>query len=129
MTVATASLVEPIVGEFREEVGITRRILERVPGDKLDWRPHAKSMTLGQLAWHIATGPGDLARILQQDGFDVTQGSFVPPQPKSKEEIMAAYEESARSGEAFLKGLSDYQALGKLAVGKGEPRAVRASAH
>jgi len=119
MTVATASLVEPIVGEFREEVGITRRILERVPGDKLDWRPHAKSMTLGQLAWHIATGPGDLARILQQDGFDVTQGSFVPPQPKSKEEIMAAYEESARSGEAFLKGLSDDQALGNWRLAKG----------
>ncbi len=120
MAVATGSLVEPIVGEFQEEVGITRRILERIPGNKLDWRPHAKSMTLGQLAWHIATVPGGLARILAQDGFDVSQASFVHPQPKSKEEILVALEESARGGEAFLKSLSDDQALGGWRLAKGE---------
>ena len=120
MAVATGSLVEPIVGEFQEEVGITRRILQRVPGDKLDWRPHAKSMTLGQLAWHIATVPGGLARILDQNGFDVTQGSFVPPQPKDKDEILSAFEESVRSGESFLKGLSDDRALGAWRLAKGE---------
>ena len=51
-------LVEPIVIEFREEVPAIRRILERVPPDKLDWRPHPKSRSLGQLASHIANIQG-----------------------------------------------------------------------
>jgi len=61
----------PMLDEFREEAAITRRILDRVPADKLAWKPHAKSMSLGQLAIHIATTPGALARITQQDSFDV----------------------------------------------------------
>ncbi len=120
MEVATASLLEPVVGEFREEVAITRRILERVPGEKIEWRPHQKSMTLGQLAWHIATGPGGLAKILQQDSFDVTQGSFVTPQPKSKAEILEAFEQSAREAENFLAGLSDDRAQRPWRLMKGD---------
>jgi len=110
MAVANGSLVESLVAEFSEEVGITRRTLDRVPADKLAWRPHAKSMTLGQLAMHVATIPGGISRLLQQDSFDVSQGNFVPPQPKSKEEILGAYDQSARDGEAFLSGLSDDRA-------------------
>lgn len=110
MAVAMGTLVEPVIAEFREEVNITRRTLDRVPADKLAWKPHAKSMSLGQLAWHVATIPGGLSRILQEESFDVVQGTFVPAQPKSKEEIMGAYEQSARDGETFLRGLSDEQA-------------------
>ena len=45
-------MLEPMLSEFREEAKITRRVLERVPADKLAWRPHTKSMSLGQLALH-----------------------------------------------------------------------------
>src|SRR5690348_18255151 len=93
----------PMLDEFREETTITRRILERVPADKLAWKPHAKSMSLGQLAIHIATTPGALARITQQDSFDVSQGSFEPPQPRDMNEIQAAFEqrsEERRVGKA-----------------------------
>jgi len=63
MAIATKAntMVEPMLGEFREEAAVTRRILERVPADKLTWKPHPKSMSLGQLAIHIATVPGALA--------------------------------------------------------------------
>jgi uncharacterized damage-inducible protein DinB len=44
--------------EFREEAAITKRSLDRVPADKLGWKPHPRSMALGQLAWHVATIPG-----------------------------------------------------------------------
>jgi len=69
-------MLEPILSEFREEAAITKRVLDRVPADKLSWRPHAKSMTLGQLGIHIAMVPGRLATMAQGDGFDVSQGNF-----------------------------------------------------
>lgn len=107
-----AKSIDPVLNEFKDEVAITRRCLERVPDDKLAWKPHPKSMSLGQLAWHVATIPGNLAKLLQQDSFDVTQGNFVPPQPKNAKEIREAYEQSAREGEQFLEGITDQQVKG-----------------
>lgn len=106
--------------EFREEAAITKRSLERVPADKLGWKPHPKSMALGQLAWHVATIPGGIARIAQQDSFDVLSGSFVPPQPKSLEEVLTAYEQSVRDGEKFLAGLTEEQARGNWRLMRGD---------
>jgi len=104
------TVVEPIMNEFRDEVVITKRVLERIPGDKLAWKPHAKSMSLGQLGWHVATVPGGLARLLQQDSFDVANANFAPPQPASRDEILGAYEQNVRDAESFLTGLTDQQA-------------------
>ena len=112
-------MVQAAVAEFREEASITKRILDRVPGDKLTWKPHEKSMSLGQLASHVATVPGGLARILQQDSFDVTQGSFVPPQPKNLKEILSAYDQSMRDGEQFLSDLTPQQANAMWHLRKG----------
>ena len=119
-TIAIGTMVEPIVSEFREEVATTRRALERVPADKLEWRPHPKSMTLGQLASHIAVIPGNLSRIIQQESFDVLQGNFVPPQPKNVQEILAAFEQSVREGEQGLLNLSDERARGIWRLMRGE---------
>jgi len=105
------TLVTRILEEFREEAATTKRVLERIPAEKLTWKPHAKSMSLGQLAWHVATTPGGVSRIAQQPSFDVAQGNFVPPQPSSKQEIHQAFEESCREAEAFLQVLTDRQAL------------------
>ena len=110
---APISSLTAVANEFREELAITKRVLDRVPGDKLAWKPHEKSMSLGQLAWHVATVPGGLGHILQQDSFDVTQGSFVPPSPKNQEEILAAYDQSMRDGEQFLQSLTQEKASAK----------------
>jgi uncharacterized damage-inducible protein DinB len=117
---AIGTMVEPIVSEFREEVATTRRALERVPPDKLEWRPHPKSMTLGQLASHIAVIPGNLSRIIQQESFDVLQGNFMPPQPKNTEEILAAFEQSIREGEQGLLNLNDERAREIWRLKRGE---------
>jgi hypothetical protein len=76
MSQATAPVkaVTPLIAELEQETQITRRVLERVPGDKLTWKPHAKSMSLGQLALHVATTPGALAGIVATDTYEV--GSF-----------------------------------------------------
>ena len=104
------ALAVPLFEEFRDETATTKRVLDRVPGDQLTWRPHPKSMSLGQLAWHVATIPGGIARIAQQSSFDVSQGSFVPPQPGTLEEILAAHEQRCRDAAQFLEGLTDQQA-------------------
>jgi uncharacterized damage-inducible protein DinB len=102
--------LEPILSEIREEAAITKRILERVPADKLSWKPHQKSMSLGQLAFHIASIPGNLTKLLQPEEFDVSQANFNPPQPKNIEEIHAAHDQSIRAAEDFIEGTSEQSA-------------------
>ena len=103
-------IIDPVLAEFREEAATTKRVLDRVPEQKLAWKPHAKSMSLGQLAWHVAVIPGNISRILQQDSLDVSQANFVPPQPKDLAEILNAYEQSTRDAEQNLKSITDQQA-------------------
>ena len=57
-------LIEPLIQEFEQESQATRRCLERIPEDKLSWKPHEKSFTLGQLALHVASTPGGAAAML-----------------------------------------------------------------
>jgi uncharacterized damage-inducible protein DinB len=61
------SVAQGMLEEFERELRTTRRFLERVPGDKLSWRPHAKSMSAGQLAYHIAETPALALRLAMQD--------------------------------------------------------------
>lgn len=119
-TMIEQSLLAPVLRELREEAAITKRVLDRVPADKLTWKPHAKSMSLGQLAWHVAMIPGRTARMVQQEGFDVSQGSFVPPQPKTLEEILNAYEESLRNAEQCLQSMTDDRAQGPWRLTRNE---------
>ncbi len=119
------TMLEGMLGEFREEAAITKRVLERVPGDKLTWKPHPKSMSLGQLAWHVATVPGGLAKLSQLDSFDVTQGSFEPPSPKSVDEILAAYDQSVVEAEQCLEGTTEQRAQGNWRLMKKDQELFR----
>jgi uncharacterized damage-inducible protein DinB len=82
-----------LIAELQRESVSTRRVLERVPDDKLSWTPHPKSMSLGQLAQHIASMPGGLAQIISNPSWETRD---VPrPQAASVEEILRAHAESA----------------------------------
>ena len=105
-------ILEPMLGEIREEAVTTKRVLERVPADKLSWKPHAKSMSLGQLAVHLATIPGSVAKLAELEEFDAAQSSFEPPAPSDLREIHAALDQSVRSAEECLSGMSETAALG-----------------
>lgn len=96
--------------EIQQEAATTRRVLERVPENKLAWRPHQKSMTLGQLALHTAEVPGAIAKISEPDEFDASQASFGVKQPESLGEIFAAHDESVRAAEDCLKALTQEKA-------------------
>ena len=122
---STTTMVTPILQEFRGEVAITKRLLDRVPGDKLTWKPHEKSMTLGQLAGHIAAIPGRISRMAQEDSFDVLKGSFTPPQPNALDEILAAFEQSVRDAERNLHSLTDERMAGIFRLMKGDREIFR----
>ncbi|HEV2288879.1 MAG TPA: DinB family protein [Candidatus Acidoferrales bacterium] len=105
-----ASIVESILNEFREEVPATRRMLERVPGDKLAWKPHPKSRSLGELALHVANIFGLAEKIVSSDEF--AAGIAPPAAIPGVEEIRAAFEKNARNGEEALGKLTEQSALG-----------------
>lgn len=114
MTKATAA-AEKAVGvatlgaEFREEAVTTRRVLERVPAEKLGWRPHAKSMSLGQLALHIAAVPGRTIGMFKTPAHEVDPNAFHFEEPKSRDEILAVFDQSVKDAGAFLDSLTDEQ--------------------
>jgi uncharacterized damage-inducible protein DinB len=114
--------LELLQKEFRDELVITKRVLNRVPEDKLTWKPHPRSMTLGQLALHIALVPGDIAAITQPDIFDVSTNTFTNPQPHTLAEIHFALNHSAHAVEQALAHSTDEdaQALWHLRFGDRE---------
>jgi uncharacterized damage-inducible protein DinB len=95
-----------IVHELNQEAATTRRVLERVPEDQLTWKPHAKSMSLGQLALHIAQVPGMVAGMLAADTLDVPPEAFKQAQPASRQEILDTLTGSVASAATFLEGLT-----------------------
>jgi uncharacterized damage-inducible protein DinB len=99
--------LSPMLNEFQRESAITRRVLDRVPADKLTWTPHPKSMTLGKLANHIASVPGGISRIAQNDVHEIDPAAFAPPQPNDKNEILATFEASLKTAEQFIGGLTE----------------------
>ena len=105
-----AAMVESILNEFREEVPATRRVLERIPADKLGWKPHPKSRSLGELAMHVANIPGMAERIVKFDEF--SPGSVPPPAANSVEEIRATFEKNARTAEEILSNMTEQTASG-----------------
>ena len=105
-------MMEPMNGEITQEAATTRRVLERVPSDKLAWKPHPKSMSLGQLAMHVATIPGGIAKLAQVDEFELNPANFDPPEAKSKDEILAALDGSVQAAQEYLRGVSESDAAG-----------------
>lgn len=100
-------LVEGILSEFDQEAQTTRRVLERVPEEQLAWKPHPKSMSLGQLALHIAGSPGFIVGWLPLETTDFPDMEAGPPQPKSSAEVLSAFDQSVATVRRTLGQLGD----------------------
>lgn len=93
-----------LLAEFDHEVATTRRLLDRLPDDheRLGWKPHAKSMSLGGLATHISNLPVWGATILDASSFDL---ATLPPniqEKTSRREILAAFDENTKKTRAGM---------------------------
>jgi uncharacterized damage-inducible protein DinB len=100
------SIADQFLAEYEQQAPVTRRFLERLPADKLTWKPHEKSMTAGQLALHLATIPAGMLHFVSTNPAQAPT-SFVAPQPASCEEILKAHDESAAKVPGLLRGFDD----------------------
>jgi uncharacterized damage-inducible protein DinB len=99
------SIIDGLIQELENEAQTTRRVLERVPGDRLGWKPHQKSMSLGQLALHIATVPGGVSSVVRQSPFQVPQ--FTQPSAATAAELVPALEQSVAQAKENLRAIGD----------------------
>jgi uncharacterized damage-inducible protein DinB len=100
------TLAESLIAELEREGKSTVRILQRVPMDRFDWKPHAKSMSLGQLAWHIATLPRSGVIGLREKKREVTGGG-VRPGPAGKDDLATTFQQSLEALKGELSATSD----------------------
>src|SRR5205809_4719302 len=96
-----------LLNEFDEEVKKTRAMLERVPEGKADFTPHAKSMTLGRLAPHVAELAGFGLSVLTTDSLDFAGGEYKPLPFESAAQLVRAFDEGAAKVRAALPHISD----------------------
>jgi uncharacterized damage-inducible protein DinB len=96
---------DDLLQELEQEAQSTRRVLERVPEDRLDWKPHAKSMTLGELAMHVANLPGAIAEISTRD-FDV-KTPIPRPSARSAAELLVTLDRSLSRARTVLHAMDD----------------------
>jgi len=110
---------QALIAELDAETPATRRVLERLPNDRLDWRPHPKSLSAGQLAQHVASIPGNIARLAQLDGMDVANRRFEYASCESVSAVLASLDTSIGQARDFLTGLDDERAAAvwRLTVG------------
>jgi uncharacterized damage-inducible protein DinB len=106
MTQSATSIAESLLEEFEVQAPLTRKFLERLPEDKLTWKPHEKSMTAGQLAYHIAAIPGGIVRFVENNPAQAP-GSFNFPQPASRQEILEKLDESIVTVRKLLPAFED----------------------
>ena len=99
-------IFEPVVNEIRQEAAITRRVLERVPADKLSWKPHPKSMSLGQLALHVATIPGNIAQLAAMD-IVPEPPTFTQAEAATAAELVPTLKASVAKARETLGGFDD----------------------
>ena len=85
-------IAQSLLAEFEFQAPITRKFLERIPEDKLTWKPHEKSMSAGQLAYHLASVPSAVLRFVQSNPAQVPEFANFP-QPASREEVLKTFDE------------------------------------
>jgi uncharacterized damage-inducible protein DinB len=89
--------------ELTEESVITRKMLDRVPADKYDWRPHEKSMTIKELAGHIAELPGWMSMAFTTNELDFQVNAYSPPVLNNKDDLTTLFEKSLEGAKTHLE--------------------------
>jgi len=100
------SIAQSLLPEFDHEMANTRKTLERIPEDKLDYKPDPKSMTLGKLASHIAEMAGWLPALAQGPSLDIPEG-FKPFLATSRKELLDTFDKNVAASRSALAAMGD----------------------
>lgn len=104
------TIVEMLLPEFDREMSVVRTVLSRVPDDKLDWKPHVKSFSLGELATHVANLPAWGTRSIAQSEHDLTGDSRTTALP-SRAAMLGTFDANVTAARAALAGRTDAEML------------------
>jgi uncharacterized damage-inducible protein DinB len=99
------SIGQSLLPEFDHEMATTRRLLERVPTEKGQWKPHPRSFPLGHLAQLIATMPSWITRAIADTSIDLAAGGAYTFEPTQK--LVSAFDDGVRAARAALASVKD----------------------
>jgi uncharacterized damage-inducible protein DinB len=100
-------LSDQMIQELEQEAQTTRRVLERVPDAQLDWRPHPKARTLGELALHVASVPGAVAALAALPAPVPAPKFGADPKPARAAELLPALDQSIADAKRTLSAMDD----------------------
>jgi len=95
--------------ELNQQASNTRNVLERIPEDKLTWKPHEKSTQIGRLGMHIAELPNTIVRAIETESFDFAATPFKPVFPNRTAEIIETFEKTLQKATETLAKTQDDQ--------------------
>jgi uncharacterized damage-inducible protein DinB len=101
---------DALLPEFDHEMATTRKFLERVPDDRLGWKPHQKSFTIGQLGTHLSNIPSWIVDTLKKTELDIApvgQPPYRETEKRSRQEMLDAFDKNVAAGRQSLAGASD----------------------
>jgi uncharacterized damage-inducible protein DinB len=100
------TIADALLAELEQEAHTTQRVLERIPEAHLSWKPHPKSMSLGQLALHVATVPGNVAELAAMDAVPEPP-AFVQAEAATTAELVPSLTASVAKARRHMGGLDD----------------------
>jgi uncharacterized damage-inducible protein DinB len=116
------AIVDALLLEFDHEMATTRRVLDRVPDSRFDWKPHDKSMSLGQLSAHLANIPFWCTATLRATFVDLDEiaDEARPPVPASHEAMLKIFDEKVATARGHLAKSTDPEMLASWTLKKGD---------
>ena len=113
-------LIQMFLKEVEQEAQTTRKFLSIIPNDKFDWRPHPKSMTIRQLATHIAELPGWISLAIHTDELDFAKGDYTPTLISNNADLLACFETSYNDGRTYLADTNEEELLKNWTLREGD---------
>ena len=101
------NIIDPIIQEYQQEMGATRKVLERVPDAHWGWKPHEKSMSMGQLASHLAEGQLWAIGTMKDDVWVMDMAAWKPFVGTSRADVLAAFDKNVADAVAAMTGASN----------------------
>lgn len=115
------AMIDAMLAELEQEAQATKRLLDRVPEDRLSWKPHPKSRSLGQLALHLAELPGGVSSMASSEVFQVPD--FRQKEAESRAELLQTFERSLATARENLERMDDQKLMGTWTL-KNQDRVV-----
>jgi len=104
------SIAEQLLPEFDHEMGVTRRLLERVPEEWFEWKPQDKARSLGALVTHVVGIPAWIPKVVEQPHIDAGNAPPAAP-PATRAEVVARFDQHVKDARAALSGRTDAELL------------------